>query len=248
MENYTEDDYALCSRFKSERKKKRLVKEDFEKKLRQTFNQRKQLFNAVRDLPLVALDEPYQNGWFRFFVLRPDVLIGPNAGFFINLLEKINTYQYSNEKSFTKRKRKFGKKITVPTEQFLKPISISDWNCKKLGLTENEKSYFILTKKWSNTFGRYTIYYRFNEPWRFVLRVKPYVVTHKKAVNSDLESELRVLENYITNYNLGYKINRLVKGYAHCPGYFQTENPRELNPIKNKSRHLLYQQYVDEMI
>lgn len=248
MENYTEDDYALCSRFKSERKKKRLVKEDFEKKLRQIFNQRKQLFNAVRDLPLVPLDEPYQKGWFRFFVLRPDVLVGPNAGFFINLLEKINTYQFSNEKSFTKRKRKLGKKISVPSDQFFKPISISDWNCKKLGLTENEKSYFTLTKKRSDTFGRYIIYYRFDEPWRFVLRVKPYIVTHKKAVDADLESELRVLENYITNYNLNNKINRLVMGYARYSGWKVYQNPKELNPIKNKSRHLLYKQYVDEMI
>jgi hypothetical protein len=226
MENYTKDDYALCSRFKSKKKKKRLVKEDFEKKLRQNYNHRKQLFNAVRDLPLVPLDEPYQKGWFRFFVLRSDVLVGPNAGFFMNLLEKINTYQYSNEKSYTKIKRKSGKEVSVPTEQFLKPISITDWNCK-IGLTENEKIYFTLTKRWSNTFGRYIIYYRFDEPWRFVLRVRPNIITHKKAVDSDLESELRVLENYITNHHLNHKINRLVLGKARCPKYYQTENPRE---------------------
>jgi hypothetical protein len=248
MGNYTENDYALCSRFKSEKKKKRLVKEDFEKKLRQNYKQRKQLFHAVWNAPPVPLDKPYQKGWVRFFVLRADVSVSPHADFFMNLLEKINTYQYSSDKSFAIRKRKLGKKISVPSEQFLKKISISDWNCKKIDLTEKEKSYFTLTKEWSNNLGRYIIYYRFDEPWRFVLRVRPNIITHTKPVDSELQSELRILENYITNQNLSYKINRLVMGYARCPGYYQTENPRELNPIKNKSRHLLYQQYVDEMI
>ena len=248
MENYTEDDYALCSRFKSEKKKKRLVKEDFEKKLRQNYHQRKQLFNAVWNSPPVPLDKPYQKGWVRFFVLRSDVLVGPNSGFFMNLLEKINTYHYSNEKSFTRRKRKFGKKISVPSEQFLKMISISDWDCKKIDLTEKEKFYFTLTKEWSNNLGRDIIYYRFDEPWRFVLRVRPNIITHKKPVDSDLQSELQVLENYIANYNLNHKINRLVMGYARHSGWRVYQNPKELNPIKNKSRHLLYQQYVDEMI
>jgi hypothetical protein len=248
MENYTESDYALCSRFKSEKKKKRLVKEDFEKKLRQNHKQRKQLFHAVWNAPLVSLDKPYQKGWVRFFVLRADVLVSPHADFFTNLLGKINTYQYSSDKSFTKRKRKLGKKISVPSEQSLKEISVSDWSCKKIDLTEKEKSYFTLTKEWSNNLGRYIIYYRFDEPWRFVLRVRPHIITHTKPVDSELQSELRILENYVTNHHLNHKINRLVMGYARWPGYYQTENPRELNPIKNKSRHLLYQQYVDEII
>ncbi|GIQ59898.1 hypothetical protein Flavo103_30340 [Flavobacterium collinsii] len=248
MENYTENEYALCSRLKSKKKKKRLVKEDFEKKLRQHFKQRKLLFNAFRDLPLVSLDEPYQKGWFRFFVLRSDVLIDPNAGFFINLLEKINTYQFSNEKSFNKTKRKFRKKISVPSKQFLKQISIYDWNSKKINLTENEKSYFTLTKRWSSVFERDISYYTFNEPWRFVLCVKPYMIAHKKSVDSDLESELRVLENYILNHHLNHKINRLVLGYSRPSWYCQTENPKEKNPIKNKSLEVLYQQYLDEMI
>lgn len=144
--------------------------------------------------------------------------------------------------------KEIGKKISVPSEQFLKVISINDWDCKKLNLTEKEKSYFTLTKEWSNKLGRDIIYYRFDEPWRFVLRVRPNIITHKKPVDSDLQSELQILENYITNYDLNHKMNRLVKGYTRYSGWRIQKNPKELNPIKNKSRHLLYQQYVDEMI
>lgn len=246
MENYTINDYALCSRFKSKRKKKRLVKEDFEKKLRQNFKRRKQLFRAINNLPLVPLEQPYQKGWVRFFVLRTDVLMSPNADFFKSLLEKINSYQYSNEKSFSKRKRKLGKNITVLSEQFLRPIYTSEWNCKKLGLTEKEKSYFTLTEKWSNNFARNIIYYRFDEPWRFVLRVKPYFITHKKMIDSDLESECQVLENYITNRNLNHKMNRLIIGYARYKGYYDYKNPKEVNPLKNKSLHKIYEIYANE--
>ncbi|WP_431245024.1 hypothetical protein ACQ9BO_13045 [Flavobacterium sp. P21] len=88
----------------------------------------------------------------------------------------------------------------------------------------------------------------FNEPWRYVLQVKPYMITHKRMLDSDLESEMRLILNYTSNYNLRGKINRLVKGQSYKWRYFQSENPREISPIKNKSLHILYQQYVDEMI
>jgi hypothetical protein len=67
-------------------------------------------------------------------------------------------------------------------------------------------------------------------------------------VDADLESEIQVLDNYITNLNLRYKINKLVNGFSYRWRYYQNENPREISPIKNKSLHVLYQQYVDEMI
>ncbi|MFZ0595933.1 MAG: hypothetical protein WAM46_03045, partial [Flavobacterium sp.] len=68
MENYTADEYALCSRLKNKRTKKRLVKEDFDKQLIQIRKLEVTLWKKRQELPLVPLAVPYQKGWQRNFV------------------------------------------------------------------------------------------------------------------------------------------------------------------------------------
>ncbi|WP_017497132.1 hypothetical protein [Flavobacterium sp. WG21] len=97
MENYTVDEYALCARFKSKRKKRRLIKEDFEKQLIELRKLEVDLWKKRRNLPLVALEVPYQKGWQRNFKLRDDVARSSEASFYTELLEKINTWQFSPE-------------------------------------------------------------------------------------------------------------------------------------------------------
>jgi hypothetical protein len=74
------------------------------------------------------------------------------------------------------------------------------------------------------------------------------MITHTKMVDSDLESEIQILDNYIVNLNLRNKINRLIHGSSLKWSYYEKENPKETSPIKNKSLNTLYQQYLDEMI
>lgn len=248
MENYTVNEYALCSRFKSKRTKKRLVKEDFEKQLRQFRKLEVELWKKRQDLPLVPLTTPYQKGWQRSFVLREDITRSSESSFYQILLEKINTWQYSSEKSFKKRKKKKRKHVFVEKLQTVKEFSESEWRSSKLGLTEKEKMHFYKRERWCPNCKRYKIHYVFNEPWRYVFRVKPNMITHTKMVDADLESEIQVLDNYITNLNLRYKINKLVDGFSYRNRYYQNENPKERNPIKNKNLQVLYQQYVDETI
>jgi hypothetical protein len=117
MENFTENDYAFASRFKSARRKKRLVKKDYDKQMHSIYVRERKLIADIRNLPLIPLENPYQQGWVRYFVLREDVLRSPNAAFFQDLLTKINTYHYSNIKSFSTKERKKGKKIIVEEHQ-----------------------------------------------------------------------------------------------------------------------------------
>jgi len=246
MENYTAEEYALCSRFKNKRKKKRLVKEDFEKHLIQLRKLEAELWKKRQNLPLVPLATPYQKGWERSFVLREDIVRSNDASFYKSLLAKINTWQYSPEKSFKKKKKRKRKHVYVEKLQTVKEFSESEWRSPKLALTEKEKIHFYKRERWCPNCKRYKIHYVFNEPWRYVFRVKPYMITHTKMVDADLESEIRILDNYIVNQNLRHKINRLVLGKARFSGYYEYENPKEKNPIKNKSLHQLYQQYADE--
>lgn len=248
MENYTVEEYALCSRFKNKRTKKRLVKEDFEKQLIQIRKLENELWKKRNDLPLVPLTNPYQKGWQRSFKLREDVARSSDALFYSTLLEKINTWQFCLDKSFKRKKKRKRRHVYVEKIQTVKEFSEWDWKSPKLALTEKEKVHFFKRERWCNACKRYKIHYVFNEPWRYVLRVSPNMITHTKMVDSILESEIQVVENYIVNYNLRYKINKLVNGFSYGNRYYQIENPKEKNPIKNKSQHVLYQQYADEMI
>ncbi|WP_291287706.1 hypothetical protein [Flavobacterium sp.] len=248
MQNYTVEEYALCARLKSKRKKKRLVKEDFEKHLIQLRKLEKKLWEKRRDLPLVPLETPYQKGWQRNFILREDVARSSEASFYKSLLEKINTWQFSSEKSFKRKKKRKRRNVYTEKLQTVKEFSEWEWKSPKLELTEKEKAHFYKRERWCSNFKRYRIHYVFNEPWRYVLRVSPYMITHTKLVDSDLESEIQLLDNRITNLNLRHKINKLVDGFSHRWSYYESENPKEKNPIKNKSLEALYQQYLDEMI
>lgn len=248
MENYTVDEYALCTRFKSKRRKKRLVKEDFEKHLIQLRKLEKGLWKKRKDLPLIPLENPYQKGWQRCFVLREDVGRSSEAEFYRTLLEKINTWQFSSEKSFKRKKKRKRRNVYVEKIQTVKEFSEWEWKSPKLELTEKEKVHFYKRERWCSNFKRYKIHYVFNEPWRYVLRVSPYMITHTKMVDSDLESEIQLLENYIVNLDLRNKINRLIHGSSLKWSYYEKENPKETSPIKNISLNTLYQQYLDEMI
>lgn len=248
MENYTTEEYALYTRFKDKRRKKRLVKKDFDKQLIQLRKLEVELWNKRRDLPLVPLEIPYQKGWQRNFKLRDDVARSNEASFYRELLEKINTWQFSPEKSFKRNKKRKRKHVYVEKVQNVKEFSPSKWTSSKNELTEKEKVHFYKRERWCSNFKRYKVHYVFNEPWRYVLLVSPYMVTHTRMVDSDLENEIDIIDNYIVNHNLRDKINKLVKGFSNRWKYYQSENPREINPIKNIGLNILYQQYIDEMI
>ena len=249
MENFTENDYAFASRFKSARRKKKLVKKDFEKQLHFMHTEELRLFKAKSDLPIIMLQTPYQKGWIRYFVLRNDVLRLSNAPFFEQLLTKINTYHYSYKKTFSKKIRKNGKKIEIVESQHLYQIPVYQWNCEKFGLTDLEKTYFSLVEEWSVNLGRMIQFYQFNESWRFVLQTRPNIITHKKAINEVLERELRWIENQITNKHLRCKIEKLKTGRGKYKWFYQNEiKPKYSDPNKNKSLQEYYQDYVNENI
>ena len=89
MDNYFLDDYINCSRLKSKKKKKQLVKKDFEKQLIQVSKLEKELWKKRNALPFLPLEIPYQKGWQRYFVLREDIARSNDALFYNVLLEKI---------------------------------------------------------------------------------------------------------------------------------------------------------------
>ncbi|OWP77084.1 hypothetical protein [Flavobacterium oreochromis] len=241
--NYCANDYALGARLKSKRRRKRLARQSKEKHLMALHQLEIELWNQKRNLPLVPLEKPYQKGWLRFFVVRNDVQRVDTLGFFTELLEKINNQLWSDNKRFTKKKRKFRRRIEVPIEQKLKRFSETEWTNPNCKLTSKEKEYFQAVEEWDVNKKCYRTYYECKEKWRFVLRVRPYMITHTKAVDVELERDLKRIENYIEQNNLRNLQNRLVYGRSFK---WKVEEKDIKNPLQSKSIVQIYQEYLDE--
>lgn len=250
MDNYEQSFDVLQYRLKSARRKKRLQKKDFDKQLIQIIKKEKLLWQKRRELPMIPLENPYQKGWKRYFVVREDIKRSPSAGFFTTLLEKINTVQHHPDKSFKIKKRRRGSrkrsKGAEVRRQFLQEFLEWDWNHHSLKLTEPEKAHFHLYEKTSKDRKSKCFVYRFNEPWRYVLQVKPHMITEVKMVDSLLEQEIQLLDNYITNHYLKRRMNKITgRGYS-IYGWGQEVKPRYRIPKRNRTLSAFLEQCAND--
>ncbi|MBD3904283.1 hypothetical protein NAL32_05940 [Chryseobacterium sp. Ch-15] len=214
-----EKDNLLFYRLRSLRSRKRIVKKDVEKQIRKKYKRSKELWELRRKISLISLKMPYQKGFVRFFVVRDDVKRSKDGDFFEGILNKINTKMYSPTRKFLKKKRKFGRRIYVVREQKLVQLSTYQWNDPKLKLTAREKQYFLKKEKYNPFRKRYNVYYEFIEPWRFVLCVKPNIITHYKPLNSDLEKEIDELDSYLNQYKVQGIVHKTIYGRSNSWNY-----------------------------
>lgn len=224
-----EKENLLFFRLRSLRSRKRIIKKDVEKQIRKKYNRSDELWKLRRNIPSVPLEKPYQKGFVRFFVVRDDVKRSKDGDFFEGILNKINTKMYSETRKFLKKKRKFGRRIYVDREQKLGRLSTYQWNDPKLKLTDRERQYFLKREDYCPFRKRYNIYYEFIEPWRFVLRVKPNMITHYKPLDSDLEKEIDELDYYLGKHKIVGIIHKIIYGR---PNPWKDKYKRD--PMKSK--------------
>ncbi len=146
-------------------------------------------------LPLVPLETPYQLGWKRTFVLIKAEHEGPQASFYQEILDYINTIQYCSDGSFKEKVHKRSRKPKVNRIQKLHEPYCFQWNCKN-PLNEKQKGLFSARERLSVCGTSWIICYVFNEPWRFELKIEPYIITHQKPHAPDIESELKRIDNF----------------------------------------------------
>lgn len=232
MNNLITNEYLQQFRLRSARQKKRMQYEDFEKWLRKLDKEENELYWQRRSLAWTELDPPIVRGWKRYFVLRDDVARSKNKVFFEKLLQKINTIDYSTRKDFKKKKRKFGKKIYVVKPQYL--LALDRQYIVKHKFTEKELSFFeekeVLDKRSKKPVKKYV----FAEPWRFVLRIRPNLITKVQIKNIELEQRLSYIHNYIEQNHLRPSMHRLKYGNYKWR-YAEGEKAKERNPYKHKS-------------
>lgn len=228
--------YELASRkLRSKRQKQRLMKKDRDKRLIRLYKDQDALYRMRSALPLVPLEEPYRKGWKRFFVVRDDVRRSRYGPFFEALLPKINVELYQKDKDFTKRKNRRSKK-RIPIEQHLRTFCEWEWNASSCKLTDVEKQLFSRVEYYDKWRRRIVVKYVFNEPWRYVLVVRPHIITHRKMKDEVLEQQIAELSNHIRSNDLGPKMYKLTKGRSYRYRH-KDEDYIDPNPFKNIQLH-----------
>jgi len=183
----------LCYRPRTKRQRKRAQHKGFEKKLRALDSERQDLWQKKQNLGWVDLDKPVMRGWKRFFVLRDNVANSIHAEFFKSILDKIGTVTFSNRKDFKARKKRVRKwKYEAKKQELLMPEA---GQFKKLNFSEKEQLFFE-EKTIMNPQKAWVKVYEFKDPWRFVLKIKPNMITRSRVRNVEMESRLAELDNY----------------------------------------------------
>jgi hypothetical protein len=219
------------SRIRSLRRRKRAQHDAFDKALLKLYREYKAINVGIHSLGWEELKPPVQSGWMRTFILRYDVRRSKQSIFYQQILDKINTTEYSWRKDFKKKQRQSGRKVYVVREQTLRRLDEREFFSKKF--TDPERSCFHETlthPAWSKIPVKV---YVFMEAWRFALKISPRMVTKVRILDVVLKRRESELSNYIDHHNLWPKINKLLHGDRHRYHFHQEHR----SPFTNKSFH-----------
>jgi hypothetical protein len=219
---------------RSKRQRKRAMIEANDKKLIRFYKEDRRLSKQKYDLPMIDLVPPIQRGWKRYFIVREDVRRSRDGGFYENLLQKINTFQYSPEKSFKRKKRKEGKRIYIEIKQELRIVYPHE--LPKMKFTERELACFdyriiheINGRKIVSRFA-----YVFREPWRYTLRVRPNMIDKMQVHDAELEQRIKAVRMTLyDNYKNRGRIGKL-RDWSY-DRWGDTEKEKYHNPLKDRS-------------
>jgi hypothetical protein len=209
-----------------------MQRHDHDKKLIQLHKEEMTIWKEIRNLGWTELKPPVQRGFIRYFILRDDVTSSKHAPFFQKILEKINSTLWSSKKDFKKKRRKFGKKIYVVREQNLRDVSEKDLFSNKF--TEHERAYFYEALTHPNWSKQPVKIYRFNEPWRFVLRIQPNMITKVRVKSVNLEIRSAEIKSFLDVNNRRFRLSKLLHGNNRWK-YECKPKGKYKNQLQNKS-------------
>ena len=122
----------------------------------------------------------------------------------------------------------------MDTPQFLKSFHLHEWSNPNLKLTEQERAHFHLREEVRDK--KLVYKYVFSEPWRYMLKVEPNMITHAKMVDEILEQQIAQLNNYVERRHLGPTMQRAMNGSCWRWKYFE-EKAKYRNLLMNMPLH-----------
>lgn len=227
MNNYFSNETAVlaCFRLRTPRRKKRMVRHDRDKHLLALFRELINLQRQKQALGWIELNPPVTRGWKRYFVLSKAVAQSTEGSFFKNILDKINSTQYSHRKDFKVKKQYKGKKRYVSTTQELYQPGKHIFTV--MNFSEAEQQFF--TEVMRSPTGRNEPVMVFTQPWRFALRVSPNIIYKTKVRSEAIEKRIAEIDNYLKRNALWGRIRHLLNGTN-----YNWYEDKDINPFKNK--------------
>jgi hypothetical protein len=174
-------------------------------------------------------------------VLRDDIKRTKQADFYEKLLAKINVRQYSHRKDFLVKRRRYGKKVYAPREHTV-PL-LESWELRKIKLTTEEFACFSEETIYSGQQHCSRVVYRFTEPWRFVLRIQPNMITKVRRRNVDLDRRKADLDRYFSFDNRLDHWMKLLDGNTYK---WYTDLSKRASPFLNRSFADILSEYYPE--
>ena len=167
-------------------------KRELHKKLRGWLNELRELQNLPRENKGYLIPvKPFQEGWYRTFVLRDDATRRSDAHILKKVLDIVNNRVFCRKKDFLYYDWKEHKHL--PIEQKLNSISEREYE----KLDEQLKSYFyryIEIQRFRYQLQE-KITYKVRKPVFFVYKIYPRMITHRWIPDSEYESR----RNYLWN-------------------------------------------------
>ncbi len=114
-----------------------------------------------------------------------------------------------------------------------------------MDLTDEEKTCFTCVETFDIKTRQRDVKYVFTEPWRYVLKVTPHIVTHIKLIDADIERELSYIKEHIVSHNLDPRISCLTRGRSYWWRDRFNERTKYINKIKNIPRYSPKEAYLD---
>ena len=224
-------------RLRSVRRKKRIQIEDRDKQILKLDRESKLISKDPDYKTEVLLDEPYQKGWKRLFVLRPEVAKSDKAEFYEGILDAISTVQYHYDRSF-KRPRRKGRwhKYIFKELPRLYGISPYQWHPNRSKLNEEQRARFIKVEYWSQHYYRWEHHYEFDAPHLFELAIVPNIITTIKVGDALLEQRKAWIDDQFQQNGLQHRLEKLQKGGWNERWKDGTEKLKYRNPLKNKAK------------
>ena len=129
--------------------------------------------------------------------------------------------------------------------QTLRGLSQRSWDTNRINLTEEEKVCFTRIETFDVKTYRTEVKYVFAEPWRYVLKIAPHMVTHTKLMDAGIERELSYIDDHIDNNHLWPRINLLTRGRSYRWKDEFNERAKYINKFKNIPRYSPKEAYLE---
>jgi len=178
-----------------------------DKRLLRLDRERRRLWQAQREAPVIPLERPYQRGWTKSYILTAAVRRRPDVAVFAAILRAVNQRVYARTRAFVDRR---GKPIV------LRPRIIEAREWLRLRWPASHQRYFSYgcwrfdSRPWHPSYQRSCISgFKLFHDWWLTEDTQPNLITHQRVALPKVEARLAEIEAYLRNTCGSYRLNNL---------------------------------------